>query len=126
MTQLFGLFKKEIGWKDVEFMFIVSATEVYKKFPLTMPADSVRDAIQRTIQAGNLKLSPPQQNAIEMACITMQLSSNLKDMLKKTIEKDGTLNQSGVTELIDAMPRYGIFFRDTPTMADLQKSIFGS
>ncbi len=91
-----------------------------------MPADSVRDAIQRTIQAGNLKLSPPQQNAIEMACITMQLSSNLKDMLKKTIEKDGTLNQSGVTELIDAMPRYGIFFRDTPTMADLQKSIFGS
>jgi hypothetical protein len=123
---LFGLFKKEIGWKDVEFMFIVSAAEVYKKLPLTMPADSVRDAIQRTIQAGNLKLSPPQQNAIEMACITMQLSSDLKNMLKKTIEKDGSLNQHGVIELIDAMPRFGIFFRDTPTMADLQKSIFGS
>jgi hypothetical protein len=123
---MFGLFKKEIGWKDVEFMFIVSASEVYKKLPLTMPADSVRDAIQRTIQAGNLKLSPPQQNAIEMACITMQLSSDLKDMLKKSIEKDGSLNQHGVIELIDAMPRFGIFFRDTPTMADLQKSIFGS
>ena len=123
---MFGLFKKEIGWKDVEFMFIVSAAEVYKKLPLTMPADSVRDAIQRTIQAGNLKLSPPQQNAIEMACITMQLSSDLKNMLKKTIEKDGSLNQHGVIELIDAMPRFGIFFRDTPTMADLQKSIFGS
>jgi hypothetical protein len=123
---LFGLFKKEIGWKDVEFMFIVSAAEVYKKLPLTMPADSVRDAIQRTIQVGNLKLSPPQQNAIEMACITMQLSSDLKNMLKKTIEKDGSLNQHGVIELIDAMPRFGIFFRDTPTMADLQKSIFGS
>jgi hypothetical protein len=126
VTQLFGLFKKEIGWKDVEFMFIVSATEVYKKFPLTMPADSVRDVIQRTIQVGNLKLSPPQHNAIEMACITMQLSSDLKDILKKSIGKDGSLNQHGVIELIDAMPRFGIFFRDTPTMADLQKSIFGN
>ena len=123
---MFGLFKKEIGWKDVEFMFIVSASEVYKKFPLTMPADSIRDAIQRSIQVGNLKLSQPQQNAIEMACITIQLSSDLKNILKKSIEKDGSLNQSGVIELIDAMPRFGIFFRDTPTMADLQKSIFGS
>lgn len=125
-AQMFGLFKKEIGWKDVEFLFIVSAAEVYQKLPLTMPAENINAIIQKTLKAGNIKLTPEQQNAIEMGSMAMQLKGDLKEYLKKAVSSDGSLDEAGVLKLIEVMPSHGIFFKDAPTMADIQKSIFGN
>ena len=122
---MFGLFKKEISWQDLEFIFIVSAAEVYQELPLTMPAKNINAVIQKTLNAGNIKLTSAQQNAVEMGSMAMQRGS-LKEYLQKAVSSDGSLDEAGVIKLIEVMPSHGIFFRDAPTMADLQKSIFGS
>ena len=122
---MFGLFKKEISWQDLEFIFIVSAAEVYQELPLTMPAKNINAVIQKTLNAGDIKLTSAQENAVEMGSMAMQRGS-LKEYLQKAVSSDGSLDEAGVIKLIEVMPSHGIFFRDTPTMADLQKSIFGS
>lgn len=123
---MFGLFKKEISWQDLEFIFIVSAAEVYQELPLTMPAKNINAVIQKTLNAGNIKLTSAQQNIVETASMAIQLNASLKECLQKVVSRDGSLDESGVLKLIKIMPSHGIFFRDTPTMADIQKSIFGN
>jgi hypothetical protein len=125
VPKMFGLFKKEISWQDLEFIFIVSAAEVYQELPLTMPAKNINAVIQKTLNAGDIKLTSAQENAVEMGSMAMQRGS-LKEYLQKAVSSDGSLDEAGVIKLIEVMPSHGIFFRDTPTMADLQKSIFGS
>ena len=120
------MFKKEISWADLEFMFIVSAAEVYQKLPLTMPAENINAVIQKTLKAGNIKLTSTQQNAVETGSMAMQLKGSLKEYLQKAVSRDGSLDEAGVLKLIEVMPSHGIFFKDAPTMADIQKSIFGN
>ena len=122
---MFGLFKKEIDWKNLEFIFVAAAVAVYKKFPATMPADCIQERIEVMLQQGNIKLTSSQQEVVTVACAEMEFSSELKDLLKKAIKSDGTLSEAGVIGLVEKMRRGGISFGDTPTMADIRKNILG-
>lgn len=122
---MFGLFKKEIDWKDLEFIFVAAAVAVYKKFPATMPADSIQERMEEMFKQGNIKLTTSQQKVTADACAEIEFSSELKDLLQKSIKGDGTLSEAGVIGLVERMRRGGISFGDTPTMADIRKNILG-
>jgi hypothetical protein len=123
---MFGLFKKEISWKDLEFIFIVNAIGVYKDLPPTMFVSEVNDKIQKILEAKKFKLTIAQKNTLQTACVTLQMSEELQKILKNAITREGSLVQSEVNKLIDSMPKFGIFFCDTPSLADIRKNIVGN
>ncbi|MBU3627999.1 hypothetical protein [Polynucleobacter sp. AP-Reno-20A-A9] len=123
---MFGLFKKEMGWEDVEFVFIASAAEMNKRLSSAMSADSILGKINETLRLGKIKLSPSQERAVTSACAVMALSSELRNSLKKITNNDGSINEFEFSKLVKELPSHGIFFRDTPTMSDIHKSIFGN
>ncbi len=122
---MFGLFKKEMGWGDVEFVFILSSAEMYKRLSSAMTPDSIMGKINETLKLGKIRLNPAQEKAVLSACTVMTLSSDLRDSLKKVTNNDGSINELAYAKFAKDLPSHGIFFRDTPTMADIQKSIFG-
>jgi hypothetical protein len=122
---MFGMFKKEIGWQDIEFVFLVSAAEMSKRLSSGLNADSIMGKINETLRIGKIKLSPSQERAVTSACAVMALSTELRNSLKKITNNDGTINEFEFSKLVKELPSHGIFFRDTASMADIHKSLFG-
>jgi len=126
---MFGLLKKPMNWKDLEFTFVTVCCGFVSRGERLDPA-KIEAGVQALVKQVGCKLSPDQENTLALATspmIFVEKGRPLWDLMSKYNVSPGVLDRSIYQKIISELERcYPMAsFKEKSTMADLEKMLRG-
>lgn len=119
---MFGLFKKDISWKDMEFAFMVGCASLLQRGMGLSNPNATENHVINLIGKAGAKLSDEQKHALSFASTQMMMVSNdhpLGKMLLKFRPSDSVINSEFAPEISKEFQERSIRFEANPFAAKI-------